>query len=139
MSASSPAVLDVLLEVFTWVGFGGAVVLAVVAAILWAMDGTWLPAQAIVDTESLTSGEATVVRWFDADGDANSAVAGPADAAALAGRDSADIWYRLGWSGRMRLQRRPAGLRAVALSAAGLFALGILCLVTGWVLYFLRG
>ena len=73
------------------------------------------------------------------DGDANSAVAGPADAAALAGRDSADIWYRLGWSGRMRLQRRPAGLRAVALSAAGLFALGILCLVTGWVLYFLRG
>ena len=26
MSASSPAVLDVLLEVFTWVGFGGAVV-----------------------------------------------------------------------------------------------------------------
>jgi hypothetical protein len=39
----------------------------------------------------------------------------------------------------MRLQRRPAGLRAVALSAAGLFALGILCLVTGWVLYFLRG
>ena len=139
MSASSPDVTDVLLEVFTWVGFGGAAALAVVAAILWAADGTWLPARAIVDTESGPAGEETIVRWFDADGDANSAVAGPAEAAALAGREYADIWYRHGWTGRMRLQRRPPGLRAVALAAAGLCALGALCLASGWVLFFLRG
>ena len=40
MSAISSDVTDVLLEVFTWVGFGGSAVLAVVTAILWAADGT---------------------------------------------------------------------------------------------------
>lgn len=139
MSAISSDVTDVLLEVFTWVGFGGSAVLAVVMAILWAADGTWLPAEAIVDTERGPTGEVTVLRWFDADGDANSAVAGPAEASALAGREQADIWYRHGWTGRMRLQRRPPGLRAVTLAAAGLFALGVLCLVSGWVVFFLRG
>ncbi|MCC9052802.1 hypothetical protein LOK55_00465 [Microbacterium sp. F2E] len=139
MSAISSDVTDVLLEVFTWVGFGGSAVLAVVMAILWAADGTWLPAEAIVDTERGPTGEVTVVRWFDADGDANSAVAGPAEASALAGREQADIWYRHGWTSRMRLQRRPPGLRAVTLAAAGLFALGVLCLVSGWVVFFLRG
>lgn len=138
MTPAPPAV-DVLLEVFTWVGLGGGLVLALVAVVLWAADGTWLAADAIVDTEPGPDGDVTVVRWFDADGDANSATVTGADAAALAGRDSATIWYRHGWSGRMRLRRRPPGLRAVPLSAAGLFALGVLCLVAGWVLYFARG
>ncbi len=127
--------VDILLEVFTWIGLGGAFALAVVAVILWAADGTWLPAEAIVDHD----GDRTVVRWFDADGDANSAVAGPEDAAALAGRDEASIWYRHGWRGRMRLARRSPGLRAVSLSAAGMLALGIVCLLVGWALYFARG
>ena len=35
--------VDILLEVFTWIGLGGAFALAVVAVILWAADGTWLP------------------------------------------------------------------------------------------------
>jgi hypothetical protein len=129
----SPAV-DILLEVFTWIGFGGAVALAVVIVIMWAADGSWLPADAIVDRE----GDETIVRWIDADGDANRAVAGAADAAVLADADAADIWYRHGWQGRMRLTRRPPGLRTVALSAGGMLVLGVVCLVIGWVLYFTR-
>lgn len=128
-------VIDVLLEVFTWVGFGAGALLAVAAVIVWALDGTWLSADAIVDRED---GD-TVVRWFDADGDANSAVATPVDAVILEGRDTASIWYRHGWRGRMRLTRRASGLRTLALSAGGMLALGILCLVAGWVLYFARG
>lgn len=130
-----PALVDVLLEVFTWIGFAGALALGVVAVILWAADGTWLPATAYVDRE----GEETIVRWYDADGDANSAVAKDADAEALAGADTTDIWYRHGWRGRMRLTRRPPGLRTVAWSAAGLLALGVIALVGGWVVYFTRG
>lgn len=136
MSVSPPPVVDALLEVFTWVGLGGALVLGVVAVIAWAADGSWLAADAVVDRDD--DGR-TYVRWFDADGDANSAVAGPVDAAVLDGRDTASIWYRHGWTGRMRLQRRSAGLRMLALSAGGMLALGVLCLVVGWVLYFARG
>lgn len=128
-------VIDTLLEVFVWVGFGGAAVLGVVAVIVWAADGTWLPADAVVDREA---GE-TVVRWFDGDGDANSAVATVADAAALDGRDTTTIWYRHGWTGRMRLTPRSPGLRMIMLSGAGLLALGVLCAVAGWVRYFAGG
>ena len=127
--------VDLLLEIFTWVGFGGAFALAALTVLLWAVDGTWLPAQAIVDRED----DATIVRWYDVDGDANSAVATPSDAAALADQDTADIWYRHGWRGRMRLTRRPPMLRVVTIAASGMLALGILCLVGGWALYFARG
>lgn len=127
-------VLDILLEVFTWIGFGGALALALVIVIMWAADGSWLEADAIVDRE----GDETVVRWIDADGDANRAVASPADAATLEGVDAASIWYRHGWQGRMRLTRRPPGMRTVVLSAGGMLALGVVCLVIGWVVYFTR-
>lgn len=127
--------LDIVLEIFAWVGFLGAAAMLVVWIALWAADGTWLPADAIVDRE----GDDTVVRWIDADGDANRAVASPHDAEALAGLDAAAIWYRLGWQGRMRLTRRAPGLRTILVTAGGMLALGILSLVASWVLYFTRG
>jgi hypothetical protein len=61
--------LDAVIEIFTWLGFGGALLLGIVAVALWAADGTWLAAEAVVDHED----EGTFVRWFDVDGDANSA------------------------------------------------------------------
>ncbi|QRY40413.1 hypothetical protein JVX92_13125 [Microbacterium hominis] len=127
--------IDALIEIFTWVGLGAFVVLAAAAVVVWAADGTWLPAEAIIDRD----GEHPLARWFDADGDANSAPLSAAEAAAIGDADAASIWYRHGWQGRMRLQRRPAGLRALTWSAAGMLALGMISLVTGWVLYFVRG
>jgi len=124
--------LDAVIEIFTWLGFGGALLLGIVAVALWAADGTWLAAEAVVDHED----EGTFVRWFDVDGDANSARISGADAAALAGRDHASIWYRYGWRDRMRLTRRPPGLPAVAWAALSLLALGILMLVLSWVRIF---
>lgn len=127
--------LDILLEVFSWLGLGAGVLLAAVAVILWAVDGTWLPADAIVDHED----DGTVVRWFDADGDANSAHASPAEAQHLAVADRTPIWYRHGWRGRMRLTRRAAGFRAVVWAAASMLALGVLALTASWILLFARG
>ncbi len=127
--------LDAVIEIFTWLVFGAALVLGAVAIGLWVADGTWLPADAMVDHEEA----GTYVRWFDSDGDANSALAGPADAAALSGVDRAPIWYRYGWRERMRLAPRPPGLRAVTWAALGMLALGILALVTSWVLLFAAG
>lgn len=127
--------LDIVLEVFSWLGFGAGLLLGVVAVILWAADGTWLPADALVDHED----DGTVVRWFDADGDANAAHPSPAEAQRLVGADRAPIWYRHGWRGRMRLTRRAPGFRAVAWAAASMLALGVLSLATSWILLFARG
>jgi hypothetical protein len=43
--------IDALIEIFTWVGFGGFLVLAIAVVIAWAADGTWLPAEAIIDRD----------------------------------------------------------------------------------------
>lgn len=127
--------LDAVLEVFTWVGFAGAVAFGLLALIVWAADGTWLPADALVDHEH----DGTWVRWFDGEGDANSARLHPHAADSLAGRDRAEIWYRHGWRGRMRLTARPPLLRAAVGLAWGLLALGALSLVGSWVALFTRG
>ena len=127
--------VDILIEVFTWVGLGGFVALAVVAVGLWAADGSWLPADAVIDRD----GDGPVARWIDDDGDVNSAPLTDADAQSLGEAERATVWYRHGWRDRMRLVRRPTSLRTVIISAGGMLALGILCLVAGWVLYFARG
>ena len=62
-----------------------------------------------------------------------------ADAQTLGEAERATVWYRHGWRDRMRLVRLPTSLRTVIISAGGMLALGILCLVAGWVLYFARG
>ncbi|MFT3797039.1 hypothetical protein [Microbacterium sp.] len=126
---------DAVLEILTWVGLGGAVLLGVVAVAMWAADGTWLPADAIIDRE----GDAPTARWFDADGDANSAVLNAAQAETLAGKDTASLWYRHGWRGRIRLARRAPGLRAATSMAAGLLLLAVVAQAISWVLYFARG
>lgn len=127
--------LDILLEVFSWLGLGAGLLLGVVSVILWAADGTWLPADAIVDHED----DGTIVRWFDAEGEANSAHASAADAAALDGADRASIWYRHGWRGRMRLTRRSPALRAATWAAGGMLTLGLLAAAASWILLFVRG
>ncbi|MFT4135582.1 hypothetical protein [Microbacterium sp.] len=127
--------LDAVLELFTWVGLGGAVVLGVVAVVLWAVDGTWLPAEAVVDRE----GDGTVVRWFDGDGDANSARATDDEASVIGQADTVAIWYRHGWHDRMRLTRRPPGLRTVVRGAVALAVLAAVATIVSWVLLFVRG
>ena len=127
--------LDAVLEAFTWIGLGGALALAVVAVGLWAADGSWLAAEAIVDRD----GAEPCVRWFDADGDANVAVLSARDDATLAGKDAATIWYRLGWHGRMRLTRRNPGLVRLWWATAGLLSLGVVSAVSAIVLLVVRG
>lgn len=127
--------LDAVLEIFTWVGLGAALLLAVIALIVWAVDGTWLRAEGLVDHEE----DGTWVRWFDADGDANSAVASDHDAAKLTGLDRADIYYRLGWRGKMRLTRRHPALRAATWMALGFAAMSMLSFAASLVVMFVRG
>lgn len=119
--------VDILLEIFTWIGLGGFLALSAVAVILWAADGTWLPADAIVDRD----GDDPVLRWFDGDGDANSAVPAITDHAVIGSRATVPIWYRHGWRDRMRLTPRSPALRAAILGAGAMLALAIVTFVAG--------
>ncbi len=127
--------IGVVLDVFTWIGLGAAALLGIIAVAMWAADGTWLPADAYVDHED----GVTTVRWFDVDGDANSAPAVGALASALAGADRTAIWYRHGWHGRMRLTRRAPQLRSVVVAALALLGVGLVAAAVSLLLLFAGG
>ncbi len=124
---------DAVLEIFTWVGLIGAVGLGLVALVLWALDGTWLSVEALVDHEA----DGTWVRWFDGDGEANSARVDDHTASMLADRDRAALWYRHGWRGRVRMTRRSPQLKAVTGLAVGLAVVGVGSAVISFAMMFL--
>ena len=127
--------IDAVIEIFTWVGLGAGVLLAIVTVILKLADGTWLPARAIVEHAD----DRSLVRWFDADGGVNASQLTHEQAAALAGKEMADIFYRRGRANRMRLTQGSPAVRAVGLLAAGLLGLGVAAMVLSGILLFARG
>jgi len=127
--------LDALVEVFTWVGLGLGALLAGVALVMYLFDGTWLPVRAVVED----SEQGRLVRWFDEDGTVNEAHLSHEQEHALAGKNMADVFYRRGSVGRMRLSQSSPAVRAVALLAAGLIGLGVVAIILSWVLLFARG
>lgn len=127
--------LDAVIEIFTWVGIGAGILLGLVALIVKLADGTWLTTRAIVEHGE----DSSLVRWFDADGGVNAAYLTHEQARELAGKDMADIFYRRGRVNRMRLTHGSPAVRAIALLAAGLLALGLVATIVSWVLLFVRG
>ncbi|MEZ3155527.1 hypothetical protein AB1K56_01230 [Microbacterium sp. BWR-S6Y] len=127
--------LDALIEIFTWVGLGGGSLLAFVAVFLLLLDGTWLPARAVV--EHVDGGR--VVRWFDEHGGVNEAPLSAHDDAKVGSADMADIFYRRGSAHRMRLTRSSPVVRFLSLLAGGVLALGVVAFVVSIVLLFARG
>ena len=126
---------DAVIEIFSWVGFGLGALLAGVALVIYLFDGTWLPVRAVVEE----SEHGRLVRWFDEDGRVNEAFLSHDQERALAGKDMADVFYRRGALGRMRLTQASPLVRAVALLAAGLIGLGVVALILSWVILFARG
>lgn len=128
------AAIDAILEIFAWVGLGAGLLLAIVALILVIVDGTWLPVRAVVEETD----EGPVVRWFGEER-VHEASLTQQQAVALAGKKEADVFARRGGSPRVRLTRGAPVVRSVILLAAGLIAVGVVALVTSWILLFARG
>lgn len=128
-------IIGAIAEIFTWVGFGAAVVLGIAAAVIVLADGTWLPVRGVV--ESLPDGP--VVRWIDVYGDIGQAPLSRADAAGLGDADMADVYYRKGSLDRMRLHPGSAAARAVGRLAAGFLGLGIVSAAVQLVLLIIEG
>jgi len=127
--------LDAVIEIFTWVGLGGGLLLAFTAVFLFLADGTWMPARAVV--EHVEGGR--VVRWFDDDGGVNEAPLSAHDDAKVGAADMTDIFYRRGSAHRMRLTKSSPLVRFVSLLAAGVLSLGTIAFVISIVLLFARG
>ncbi|WP_426320928.1 hypothetical protein [Microbacterium sp. E-13] len=127
--------IDALAEIFSWVGFGVGALLAGVALIMYLLDGTWVPARAVVETTP----EGRLVRWFDEDGGVGEAHLTHDQDHHIGDADMADIYIRRGSPNRMRLTRRSPAVRAVALMAIGMLTLGLVAVVTSLVMLFVRG
>jgi hypothetical protein len=127
--------IDALVEIFSWVGFALGALVAGVALVMYLFDGTWLPARGVVED----SEHGRLVRWFDEDGGVNEAHLSHEQERALAGKDMADIYYRRGAHGRMRLTQGSPAVRAVAYLAVGLIGVGVLAIIVSGILLFTRG
>ena len=134
-------VIDALLEIFAWAGLGLGALAAGAALVLFLLDGTWLPVRAVVDqADSPDDGRSRrVVRWFDEDGGVNEAPLSEEDHQRLGAKDMADIYYRRGWTNRMRLTPGSPAVRGAALLAAGFAGLGAVSLIISWIVLFARG
>lgn len=124
--------LDAILEIFSWVGFGAAVVFGITAVIVWASDGSWLPADAYLDDDGRT------LRWIDDASEVNAAQLADHDRDHLGAGGTARIWYRHGWHDRMRFTRHPPVLRILFGLTVGGGVLGLLSVLASVVVFFLR-
>ncbi|MGC5171500.1 hypothetical protein ACPW96_14695 [Micromonospora sp. DT81.3] len=132
---STSDVIGAIAEIFTWIGLGGGVLLALTALIVKLADGTWLPARGVVEPD----GDGHLVRWIDQDGEIGEAPLSHAQHTSLHGADMADIFYRVGRSDRMRLHRGSPAVRSIGLLAVGFAALGLFAAALSLVLLFLEG
>ena len=135
------SVVDALLEIFAWAGLGLGAIAAGLALVLFLLDGTWLPARAVVEKLDGADGRQVryVVRWFDEGGGVNEAPLSDADHHRLGAKDMADIYYRRGWTNRMRVTPGSPAARGAALLAAVFAGVGVVALVLSWIVLFARG
>jgi hypothetical protein len=128
--------IDAIAEIFSWIGFGLGIVLAVVALIMRLADGTWVRTQAVVDDGP----HGRLVRWFDDHaGGVGAAYLTHEQEHRIGASETTEIYVRPGLHDRMRLTPGSPSVRAVTLLAAGLLALGVIALATSLVLLFVRG
>ncbi len=126
------AVLDIALEIYTWIGVTASVTLGVAAFVAWVVDGTWVPVRALlVEVE----GQARV-RWIDDAGQLHDAQLPPD--AELDG-DEVDLFSRVGRADRVRVVRRAPLVRALTRLAAGFAALAVIGVILSIVTLFVKG
>ena len=126
--------IDALLEIFTWVGFGAAVMLGVLALVARIADGSWVPAQAVISDDP----DGPIARWFGPQGDVGQARLTHEQEQRIGGRDTADVFVRLGRAHRLRLTRSSPVVRLLLWLALGFAALGVVASAVSLVLLFVR-
>jgi hypothetical protein len=126
--------IDAILEIFTWVGIGGAVLVAIAALIARVADGSWMPAQAVIADDP----DGRIARWFGHEGRVGAVRLTHEQDHVLAGRETADVFVRLGRHDRMRLTKGSPLVRLLSWLTVGFLALGVFSGTAALVLLFMR-
>ncbi|WES64737.1 hypothetical protein P0L94_01395 [Microbacter sp. GSS18] len=126
-----------VVEIFSWIGFGVGALLAGIALVLYVTDGTWLPMRVMIEDDDAAGGR--TARWFSDRGGVGQAHLTDEQDAALAGRDSADVFVRSGARHRLRLTRHSRLVRGVAMLAGGFLGLGVVTAAVSITLLVARG
>jgi len=126
--------MDAILEIFTWVGFGGVVLFGLLALVARLADGSWVGAQVVIADDP----EGRIARWFGYEGRVGAARLTHEQDRALAGRETADVFVRLGRHDRLRLTKGSPLVRLLAWLTIGFLGLGVLAAAGSLVLLFAR-
>lgn len=127
--------IEAIVEILSWVCLGAGVLVAGLTVIAYLVDGTWVPVRGFIEHEA----DGLVVRWIDEDDAVNEAPLSAAEWRELGEKDTVDVFARRGWRNRMRVGRRSPAVHALALLAAILLGVGVVCLVVSGILLFLQG
>lgn len=130
--------LGLVFEVFTWIGFGCAVVVLLVMLIARAADGSWVETHGvIVDLPAdADGGQGREVRWMTEAAELYSRPVTDAEFDALRDPEEPNVFYARREPSRARFRRTADHTRALRLLFGVTFGIGVVCSVASIVLLF---
>ena len=130
--------LGLVFEVFTWIGFGSAVVVLLVMLIARAADGSWVETHGvIVDLpDDADGGQGREVRWMTESAELHSRPVTDAEIDALRDPEEPNVFYARREPSRARFRRTADHTRALRLLFGVTFGIGVVCSIASIVLLF---
>lgn len=125
--------VGVLSEILTFVGLIIGALLYVAGLSVRGISGRFTRTTAVI----ALSGSATVIRWFDDDGDVHECPANTPETQQLAPGDDVRVWFRNRHPERCRTHDPELDGKGLRLTGLVLLALGVVAAVVGIVLMFL--
>ncbi|TFD90184.1 sortase [Cryobacterium serini] len=120
-------------EILTLVGLIIGAVLYIVGLSVRGISGRWTRTTAVI----AASGPATVIRWFDNDGDVHECPADTHETQNLVAGDDVRVWFRNRWPEKCRTHDPDLDGKGLRLIGLVLLGIGVLAGVAGIVLMFL--
>jgi len=133
VSVDTHDLLGLILEVFTWIGFGAAVVVLLVMLIARAADGSWVETHGVI----IDGPDGREVRWMTEAAELFSRPVDDAEFASLHDADEPNVFYSRREPSRARFRRTADHTRALRLLFAVTFGIGVLCSIASIVLLFI--
>lgn len=124
--------IGLILELFTWIGFGLAAVVLLVMLFARAAHGDWVETQAVI----IDGPDGRLVRWMSAESTLHSRPLLAAEAAKLADPDEARVFYRRRDPEVARFQRTGDGSKTLRLLLAVTAGIALLASAGSIVLLF---
>ncbi|MGK9149037.1 hypothetical protein KXS11_15505 [Plantibacter flavus] len=125
--------LGLVLEVFTWVGFGSAVVVLLIMLIARAADGSWVETHGVI----VEGPEGREVRWMTVAAELFSRPVDDAEFASLRDPDEPIVFYSRREPSRARFRRTADHARALRLLFAVTFGIGVVCSIASIAILFI--